>query len=181
MDTNIKLEQVLTQLKDIHLPETPIFWPLNETLWWPPAPGWWLVFILLSIVTVSLLNKFFKNLKSFFRQSYVTLALKELTEIEQKLSDSDPIIIVGKIGVLLKKCALIKYKSSNIQSLSGHAWLKFLNKSGNTDEFTLSHGLLLITIPYLDKINSSSFPTKNLELEIRKLIVSTKKWIKHNL
>jgi len=33
------------ELRDIHLPE--------GSLWWPPAPGWWLLLVLLGLVSLA--------------------------------------------------------------------------------------------------------------------------------
>jgi hypothetical protein len=180
-NTPKQLEQVLTQLKDIHYPETSSFWPLNEALWWPPAPGRILLSLIILFFLVFTLTKCFKKLKQYYKHRHIQLALSELTYIEQNLTNSDPIITIQKITTLMKKCALVKNKALGVQSLSGHAWLKFLNESGNTNEFTSSYGLLMITLPYVNNLNSVSLQNDKLELDLKKLITSCKKWIRYNL
>ena len=59
-------EELLEQLADIHLP--------TEISYWPPAPGWWILSILVVIGVIYLL-------KSYLAVSYTHLTLPTNREV----------------------------------------------------------------------------------------------------
>ena len=71
------------ELKDIHLPDT--------SLWWPPAPGWWvlLIFVVLLAIVLPLL------LKRLRQRPMRQLALRELERIRQDFNNG-----LGGVGKL---------------------------------------------------------------------------------
>ena len=62
----------LTNLRDIHLPD-----PVS---WWPPAPGWWLLSLLI-IAAVCYLGV--QTIRRYKRRLYRRQAMAELKQIEQ--------------------------------------------------------------------------------------------------
>ncbi|MCK5915700.1 MAG: DUF4381 domain-containing protein, partial [Deltaproteobacteria bacterium] len=68
----------LANLKDIHLPPDPG--------WWPPAYGWWLIAILLLTITYFGLNRWRQRQA---RLRPIKLALKELKELNLEINDPD--------------------------------------------------------------------------------------------
>lgn len=172
-----KLQQVLSKLKDIHYPDTAALWPPSEILWWPPAPGIMLILIIILCIIIYLSIKIVKKIKQFYTNRKIKIALSELHSIEQNINAENFITCIQQISFLLKRCAMVKYRAQNIQSLSGNQWLEFLNTSGNTDKFTSNAGLLMTTVPYLNNIEF----TDKFKQDINNLIKISKNWIKHNL
>ena len=69
---------------------------------------------------------------------------------------------VGQIkNILLRRLALAYYPNASVASLTGGDWLKFLDESGNTLNFTRGAGRILIEAPYrsgkLENYNGDEF------------------------
>ena len=101
-------QQEALQLKDIHLPGSPDFWPL--------ALGWWLIltFILLVLFwTISQLkkrNRIRKHRKVLFRT---------LDALEDKLRKDANSETLAEVNILLRQLAVNYYPRSEIASLTG--------------------------------------------------------------
>ena len=55
--------------------------------WWPPAPGWWIVFITCLLIVLGA-YLFFKHRKNrVVKPDYKKLALKELKELQKQLKE----------------------------------------------------------------------------------------------
>lgn len=126
------------QLRDIHLPASPDFWP--------PAPGWWIVATLLLLVVAWTILKLLARRR---RQRRLQMILKELQPIEQKLLTHPDNQTLAELNILLRRLALMTYQRSQIASLNGKQWLAFLDRSGNTNKFTQGVGKVLSDAPYL--------------------------------
>lgn len=119
----------LAQLRDIHLPE-----PVS---WWPPAPGWWV----LALVVLGLLvwgGVYFFN--RFRSRQHRRAALRELAILKQNLDSRE---IVEGVAVLLKRVALQSFDRKEVASLSGARWLAFLDHTGGMDQFSAGPGRIL--------------------------------------
>lgn len=103
----------LSQLKDIHLPETGGFWP--------PAPGWWfLAALALALVAVLV----WLALRRRRRQRWLTLAKQELARLEQSATPAPHWFV--QLNVLLKQAARERYPEAHPEALSGKDWTEFL-------------------------------------------------------
>ncbi len=122
-------------LRDLHLPEPPGFWP--------PAPGWWLVFggLLLVLVLAWVLGKRRKRLR------YRRAALRQLAKLErQKLADRDLLV---RVSSLLRRAALAAFPQSGCAGLQGENWLLFLDAHDQgADAFSHGPGRCLAAGPY---------------------------------
>ena len=112
----------LSQLKDIHLPD-----PVS---WWPPAPGWWGLFLLLilSIVFITWLHR------RYHANRWRKHALLECEQIKKLLIDgsTQPPIqqqAAQHISALLRRAAITRFPRSEVASLSGQEWINFLNQA----------------------------------------------------
>jgi hypothetical protein len=116
-------EQVsLADLKDIHL-------PLDVSIF-PIAIGW-KILVLLAIISVLA----FKLYNYYKLKSIKRYALMDLEKISKKeASYKEKIIEISKI---LKRIAIVKYKSKNVANLYGKEWIDFLkNKVKNKNLFS---------------------------------------------
>jgi len=142
--------QQLPQLKDIHLPTDPSIWPL--------ALGWWLLMAVFLGVIVWL---FFVIKKYLYIKRYKRMLFDELAKLEKKLKKSPDKSLVADTNILLRRIALAYYPNDSIASLTGADWLKFLDESGKTHNFSKGAGRILIEAPYrsgqLENYNGDEF------------------------
>lgn len=121
-------EELLAQLADIHLPEPVSFWP--------PAPGWWILALLLLIAAGFALRQLFA-LRT--RQKICDYALAELDRCYQHLNEAsaaDPnerkLRYVNEVNSVLRRVALVHFPQSNVASLGGQAWVDFIREKGES-------------------------------------------------
>lgn len=107
----------LQQLRDIHLPEA--------VSWWPPAPAWWILLVLILLGLASLL---YLALRTWKRRAYRRVARRELEANfrEWQLGGSDRGFI-EKLNSILKRTALRSFPVRDVASLSGRSWCAFLD------------------------------------------------------
>jgi hypothetical protein len=110
----------LANLKDIHLPE--------PTDWWPPAPGWWLLALLL-LLSPLLWRWLRPHLKRKPRRRYRSAALRELDNYYQQYQQQkDSAVFIQSVSALLKRVAMQCYSPDQVASLSGEQWGEFLGR-----------------------------------------------------
>ncbi len=123
----------LGKLRDIHVP--------GPVSWWPPATGWWILglFVWLGLALGTWL--YLRHLRDRWRRA----AIEEL----RRLRNLEPEAVVREISVLLRRVALHRYPREEVASLSGEAWLAFLDGALGTDApFQNGAGRILAVGPY---------------------------------
>lgn len=134
----------LSQLRDIHLPA-----PIS---WWPPAPGWWLLAVLVVAILFGLYFLYRRRQRNNWRRS----ALAELTRLRQQYQAqaSSPQIVVSELSVLLRRVAISCFPQDEVAMLSGDKWLAFLDRGmGEGSAFQSEQGRLLAVAPYVADAN----------------------------
>ena len=122
--------------------------------WWPLASGWYVLMLVLAMAIIWFGVKTFKQWK---KNAYRRAALRELKSI----SPAD-------LPALVKRVSLCIYPREQVATLSGEAWLEFLDQSGNTQDFTQGPGRHLLELSY--NPNASSIPIEELTNIIRKWV-----------
>ena len=117
-------EDLLERLADIHLPV--------EISYWPPAPGWWVLALLLIAGAVFLTIRFikFRNLQQVCRH-----ALIELENCYQRLSSDstdNQLRYVNEVNSVMRRVALVHFPQANVASLGGDAWVDFIRQKGDS-------------------------------------------------
>jgi len=107
----------LAQLRDIHLPETGGIWP--------PAPGWWLLAILLLAGITFTLVLWQKRRKHNAWRRQARRLLKQL-----ELSSEQDARWFAELNALLKRVARQAYPARSPETLSGQRWVDFLLETG---------------------------------------------------
>ena len=116
----------LAQLRDIHLPE-----PVS---WWPPAPGWWG----LALVVPALFGLGAYILLRYLRKKrYRKAALNELTLLRK---NSDPRTALEQLAALLRRVAIQSFGRKEVVGLTGQKWLELLDRTGRTNQFSCGPG-----------------------------------------
>ena len=153
----MSVENPLINLKDIHLPPPVSFWP--------PAPGWW-------ILSVLLISSLFIGGVWFYRQHKKrrpkTEALRILKDLQILYQNSqDEVVSLRNLSNLIRRTALTFYDIDAVASLHGSSWLEFLDKTGKTKEFSQGAGKVLGNEVFQQKVNP----------DMNALFPLVKKWI----
>ena len=102
-------------LKDIHLPEV--------SLWWPLAPGWWLLLILVTLA-IFYLPRLLRWLR---RKPVKTLSLRELERIRaEMLNGRDQQQVSQDISILMRRTVISYYGRAVGASISCIAIQRFV-------------------------------------------------------
>ena len=153
----MSVENPLVNLKDIHLPPPVSFWP--------PAPGWWI----LAVLLISFL--FFGGVRFYRRHKKKkpkTEALRILKNLQILYENSqDEVVSLRNLSNLLRRTALTFYDNDEVASLQGSSWLEFLDKTGKTKEFSQGAGKVLGNEVFQQKVNP----------DMNALFPLVKKWI----
>ena len=155
----------LKDLHDIHLPSPVSFWP--------PAPGWYLVALIVLISLFVFSKKSYPRLRRFRARKQ---ALKQLKQLQNQLTlDVNAADIVAGISTLLRRVALLAFSRKQTARLAGREWLQFLDQHGKTKRFTQGAGQLLISAAF-----QKSLPSNDQE-RIQELFLISHKWIRRCL
>ncbi|HED16994.1 MAG TPA: DUF4381 domain-containing protein [Gammaproteobacteria bacterium] len=153
--------QSVLQLRDIHLPVEPGFWP--------PAPGWWILAVLL-LALLAWVGWIAVRRYHLHRSRQRILAM--LGELEQEANNNTTPERIAQISILLRRLALMRYPRQRVAALTGADWLSFLDESGGQGNFSQGAGQVLATGPYQ--------PTLPSDLDTRALGTLVRSWVIKN-
>ena len=128
---------ILSQLRDIHgAPPAP---------WWPPAPGWWVLALLLLIVLAWVGRRLLKIRRNHVRRK------KMLAWVDHLNATVDPGLhpqaYLGTINRIFKLVALRAFPDQQCAVMAGQQWSEFLiSKMG--DESSADSLKVLASGPY---------------------------------
>jgi hypothetical protein len=127
-------------LRDIHLPSEPISW-------WPLAPGWWILLGLfcLLILAIFLLRRWIIKQRKMPKR----VALRGLEKLQRDYQQHhNPQTLIQGVSILLRRFFITEYSRTQVASLTGEAWLQFLDQQLGKPQFTQGEGRCLIEAPY---------------------------------
>lgn len=144
-------------LRDIHLP--------MDISWWPLAIGWWLLLLIaLSAVLFLILRR-----KKKSHQLSKVAAMREYNQVVSNFRNSaNKVYLLRELSVVLRRISISFYPQHNVASLTGTAWLAFLDSvlppsdTDKTGRFQSDTGRLLITAPYIKKSRQQEIDTEQL-------------------
>lgn len=143
-------QALLAQLKDIHIPQNPH--------WWPPAPGWWLVALLMGFLAWKLIRFLVKTKRNAKMKKF---ALAELDRIALQATEQPPSWGHQQLAVLMKRIARQAFPDDNVAAFDNKTWKHFLlstpPKSGafDTEEIVQSQQAAYQANP--SRINTATF------------------------
>jgi hypothetical protein len=160
-------EELLAQLADIHLPEPVSFWP--------PAPGWWILAILLLTTVAWVSSKGFIASK---RRKIKAQALVELDRCYRSYAadfenssgiDGNRVKLsfVNEANSVLKRVALVHFPGAAVAGLGGPQWVDFIRDNGES---------ALLTTEIADALSHGRFQTK-LEINVDEMNNFAAQWI----
>lgn len=144
-------QSALANLRDIHMPV-----PIG---WWPPAYGW-IILGVLALFLVSALIGFLIYYVINNRAKRQALRLLE-TYRDAYSKQKNAQLTSARISELLKRVALVYYPREKAASLSGEAWLTFLNQTSKRLDFH-SVSVLLLECPYKPSVEQDLSPLFHL-------------------
>ena len=151
----------LDQLKDIHTPDAIGLWP--------PAIGWYLVaaFLIAALVLAGVILW-----RRWQQNAYRRAALRECDDIEREITaGSDSRAAAIRIATLLKRTALSVFRRAEVASLSGDAWILFLESKASEASFSIASSQLLIEASFRQS------PPDN-QRDVVQLLDEARRWIR---
>ena len=153
----------LSGLHDIVLPA-----PIAP--WWPLAPGWYLLAVL---VTLAAGWGLWRMRQRRLARRYRAEALAELHALRR--DPPDPVKAVAAILVLLKRTALGAYPRTDVAGLNGAAWWRFLDLSGGKTRFADGLGDLAEKLAYAQRgVDETS------KRDLKRLYRAAEHWIRRH-
>ncbi len=147
------------ELRDIHLPADPS--------WWPPAPGWWM---LVAIIIGVLIWLFLWLRKRNRRRQWRRQIMAEFDHIAANDTlRNDPPRLVGELSQLLRRSG--RLLDAAAPTLRGSAWLAFLDAQLGGDEFSRGPGRILLDGPY----------QRQTDVDVDALLALVRRWMSRAL
>lgn len=129
-------EDPLAQLRDLHLP--------TEPGWWPPAIGWWLLLVAVIIFLVFAVRWIYHHWQVNRWRKIARIELKNI----RALPISEPQKIITQCSILLRRIVLALDSRESVAALSGNEWLQHLDALSKSAVFTEKMGRLLLESQY---------------------------------
>ena len=128
----------LAALRDIHMPPEPGLWP--------PAPGWWILALLLLLIAGGVAMW---RIRARRRHRPQREALLALAALRRELAEgAAPQRVAAESTSLLRRAALARFPRRQVAGLTGRDWLDFLAEHGGGAGFATPEAAPLVRAPY---------------------------------
>lgn len=149
-------------LRDIHLPA-----PIT---WWPVAPGWYVLVIMLLMGLVGIVYLLFFRKQQRVKREAQCLLKTYMRSYQQGAAVEE---VCAQVSELLRRVAIYYYPQTNsIASLQGEAWLDFLLEKVVIDRALLR--IYLLEKPYQMTVSMRS---EAIDKQMACLFKFTQQWI----
>jgi hypothetical protein len=107
---------LLSQLRDIHgAPDAP---------WWPPAPGWWLLALLLALGLFFLFRRGLQHHRALQRRRHLNGFIDRVElEVDPRLAPQE---FLSSVNRVFKIVALRAFPENHCAFLKGSEWVDFV-------------------------------------------------------
>ncbi len=129
-------EEILADLRDIHLPEMAAGGATADLVLWP---------VLLVLAAALLVACLIWRRRTIWRRDF----FHDLSQIEHTVEERGEHEGWAKLAQLLKRLAIQRHGRLEVAALSGEPWLRQLDDLVGSDLFTNGPGRGLIAFPYL--------------------------------
>ena len=139
----------LQHLRDVHLPQAPS--------WWPPAPGWWLLALLGLLIGAGLIYylRSWLRLRAPFESALRIHKHLRIALNNQTISVED---YLHRANGLLKRVFIHGQQDAYAASLSGQAWLQYLDGYVEGKPFSSGAGVLLSEVRFANNAAAAAGP-----------------------
>ncbi len=125
-------------LRDLHLPEV--------IGWWPLAPGWW---FLILLVLAGIVYLAYRSIRRWRRNAMRRIALRELSRIQKEFRKGvDEITLAIELSELLRRTMLAYAPRNEVAGLTGRRWLQWLDQGLDDRPFSEGSGRNVESLPY---------------------------------
>ena len=101
----------------------------NESLWWPPAPGWWIVTFLLVVLAGTSSYKLLRKLTLKKSNQHLITIERQLDRcFDQWQSDQDTESYIHGVSALLKQSAIRYTGREVVARLHGPEWIEWMER-----------------------------------------------------
>lgn len=163
------IDPVLDNLHDIILPQPPDQWP--------PAPGVWLLVIVLIVIAIALIWVLTRELQRRWpiwrARRAALIELQRIVHANAEGADAHP--QSARLMALLRRAALSIFPRETCAGLTGMAWFEFLDRHAPTPFLTTPAGFCWLDAPYG---RPSEAPPAH---KVTELAGYTESWLRHNL
>jgi hypothetical protein len=149
------------QLRDIHLPGPPDFWP--------PAPGWWLLTAVVLALAAWGGMLAWRQIKIRRQRSRILALLEQMERSSPAAATPE---FLAQLSGLTRRLALMRFPRQEIASLTGQDWLRFLDGTGGEGQFSQGPGRVLAQGPYMRELPD--------DIDCRALTSLIRQWITRN-
>ncbi|MEJ2609199.1 MAG: DUF4381 domain-containing protein [Candidatus Thiodiazotropha sp.] len=126
-------------LRDIH--------GIDPASWWPLAPGWWVV--IASVILLLLIAWWLIRRRRLFPLGrWQQEARRSLITLKQRIKHESAKPVASELSELLRRIAIARCGREHTASLTGEAWLDWLQSNDSTGFQWREKGRLLIELPY---------------------------------
>lgn len=134
------MDETQLPLRDLHLPDA--------IGWWPLAPGWWFVLLLMvAAIGYGLWRAYVKRQYNAPRR----YAMRALARCEAAyLEHRNPVTLGKQLSELLRRGMLAYAPREEVAGLTGDAWLDWLDNGMPLPYFHTEGGKSLLQLPYRD-------------------------------
>jgi hypothetical protein len=137
----------------------------------PQTIGWYVVGAILLLLVAWLGSRIIAHRRA---TRYRRVALEELVAIEQRLTEGERSTALVDLNALVKRVALVAYPRDRVASLSGAAWLSFLDATFHGTGFSAGDGKALADLPYQSAGQREQFAGDHA----RALVALVRRWIR---
>jgi len=135
-------EELLLELKDIQAPPEPG--------WWVVAPAYWIVFFSVMVIFF-IIWLIYRRRKA---NRLMGLANADLQRIRSLYSGNENTRQLAlELSRWLKQVSLLAFPQQRLASLTGEPWLKFLDQTLGSNNFTRGNGQVFGSAIYREQIN----------------------------
>lgn len=147
-------------LRDIHPPPLPEFWP--------PAPGWWIAGLAVIFLVILVSVQGYRRYRRYQQRQQI---LAKLNGLKASYSHDHASEFVTDVSMLLRRVALAHYPRHRVAALFGMAWCRFLDETGGDGEFCSGAGQVLATGPYATEVL----------VDAEGLVALASRWVRKNI
>lgn len=158
---SLPINPLMEQLHDIE--------GIDPSSYWPLALGWWLVMLIVLILTFLL--AFFIWRRLAYKRSWKSDALKQLHTLEKELTETTARETATALSEFMRRIAITRFSRDECAGLIGERWLEWLTAHDPRRFDWQKKGKALVDIPYAPQDRS---PTSG---EVKEILQAIKRWV----